>query len=166
MRHRSNMRQHSIWLDTNSDKKKFSGPPPSQIWDLAYYKLRPKYFRGTTPIQPKQNNLKRCQVQTLSVRYNANQYSCLLPTNLVRVYKKGFYKKRHKGEEESTNGYASQWLSWIRPALFPVGKTWYVTTESHNCYNVTHNIFFVRRAFFAEYWLAWKLKWGYFVLQF
>ena len=71
-----------------------------------------------------------------------------LSTNFVRVYKKGFYKKRHKGEEESINGYASQWLSWIRPALFPVGKTWYVTQKSHDGHNITRSIYFARRSFF------------------
>ena len=46
----------------------------------------------------------------------------------LRVYKKGFFRKRHKGDENS-RGYASQWLSWIRPALFPHRKLWLVQAD-------------------------------------
>ncbi len=54
---------------------------------------------------------------------------CLVCINITlyvlpfRVFKKGFLKKRTKGEDEPIRGYPSQWLSWIRPEVFPRGKT-------------------------------------------
>ena len=43
-------------------------------------------------------------------------------TNLFcRVYKKGFDKKIQRREDEEQRSYVSQWLSWLRPSLLPVG---------------------------------------------
>jgi hypothetical protein len=49
---------------------------------------------------------------------------------LYKVFKKGFVKKRTKGDEEPIQGYPTQWLSWIQPQLFPRGKTMIVNLQT------------------------------------
>ncbi len=78
----------------------------------------------------------RIQVQKRSfLRTATHSLSCSnMRTILIcsRVYKKGFYKKRQKGEEGSACGYPSQWLSPLRPTLFPHGKIRSVATTSRS----------------------------------
>lgn len=55
-------------------------------------------------------------------------YFCLpsvVPSmSVIRFYRKGFDKRILRSEESGVafKGYQSQWLSWIRPTLIPLGK--------------------------------------------